>query len=494
MNRYIAALLLQAVLAGVALADAGSLNLSLKEALRLAVERNLNLKAELFSPAIAESEIHNSKSIYETHLTLDTSYRDSTTYSVPLQRSGDQDLFTLDPGAYRLLPSGGTIGVTFQNTYQDNDAVTPIGSYWSSSLGVNLSQPLLKNFGRETTELNIRVAESSKHGSLSQLKSLLMTTVAQVAGEYYRLGGLREDLESKKVSLQLANKVLTDTEARVKAGVMPAMEILNAQFGVSSREKELIDAEKAVSDQVDLLRLLLQVEGNKEIVPTDKPESIAYSLKEEESIGKALLSRPELEVLQSQVKTYELQSSVAKSQTKPDLNLVASAALTGADRYYDRGVERAGTMNYPVWSVGVKFDYPLGNQGAENDYIKSRLQLDQARVQLDSLKASIANEVKLAIRAVQSNYKQLDVADRGRLYADERLKAYMKRLEVGLATNKDLLDVENDLVAARSNQIRAQATYAFSLYQFWRSTGELLDREGIVIDSDRSDNLYRGIK
>jgi len=70
----------------------------------------------------------------------------------------------------------------------------------------------------------------------------------------------------------------------------------------------------------------------------------------------------------------------------------------------------------------------------------------------------------------------------------------MKRLEVGLATNKDLLEVESELVAARSNQIRAQATYAYSLYQYWRATGELLDKEGIVVTSERSDNLYRGVK
>lgn len=494
MNRYIAALLLQIVLSGGALAETGTLPLSLKEALRLAVERNLDLKAELFSPALAESDIRKSRSIYETHLTLDTSYQDSSSYSVPLKGEVDQTSFTVMPGAYRLLPSGGTIGVSLENTYQNIATLVPSDKYWSSSLDVTLSQPLLKNSGRETTELNIKVSESSKDGSISHLKTRIMSTVAQVAGEYFRLEGLREDLESKKVSLQLAKKVLADTEARVKAGVMPAMEILNAQFGVSTREKELIDAEKAVNDQIDLLRLLLQLDGTKEIVPTDKPGRDAYTINEDEAISKALSSRPELEELQSQLNIYELQSRVARSQTRPDLNLFMSAGVTGSDKKYGRNMERTGSMDYPFWSVGLQFDYPLGNQAAENDYIKSRLTLDQARVKYDSLKESIANEVRLAIRSMQANFKQLDVADRARAYADERLKAYMKRLEVGLATNKDLLDVENELVAARSNQIRAQATYAYSLYLLWRATGELLDKEGIGVSSDRSDNLYRGVK
>lgn len=494
MNKYSAALLLQSFLVGIAAADTGTMNLSLKDSLRYAIERNLDVKADYYLPAQAESDIRKNRAIYETHLTLDTSYRDSSTYSTAADMELQQSSFVVTPGAYRLLPSGGTLAVNYQNTRQENSTVSPVGTYWSSYLELSLNQPLLKNFGRETTELNIRVAEISKDGSLSQLKTRIMSTVAQVAGEYYRLGALQEDLASKQVSLQLAKKVLADTEARVKAGVMPAMEILNAQFGVSSREKDLIDAEKAVSDQVDLLRLLLQLDNGTDIVTTDRPDRTAYALNEAEAVSKALVNRPELEELMSQLKSFELQTSVAKSQTQPNLNLVTSAALTGADKKYGRNVERTGSMDYPVWSIGVQFDYPLGNQAAENDYVKSRLKTDQLMVQIDSLKASIANEVRLAIRAVQSNYKQLDVADRARAYADERLKAYMKKLEVGLATNKDLLDVENDLVAARTNQIRAQATYSYSLYQFWRTTGELLDREGIVVSSDRSDNLYRGVK
>lgn len=494
MKRYTAALLFQLLIVGSATADNGLISLSLKDSLRYALERNLDLWAGYYAPAQAESDVRKYRAIYETHLKLDTVYQDSATFSPTINGTVRQNSFDITPGAYRLLPSGGTLAVNYQNVRQESSSIGSPGSYWTSSLELSLNQPLLKNFGRETTELNIRVAETAKGGSLSHLKTQIMATVAQVATEYYRLGSLREDLESKKVSLQLAQKVLAETESRVKAGVMPAFEILNARFGVSSREKDLIDAEKAVRDQVDLLGLLLQLGSTSDIETTDKPERTAYALNEVEEIGKALATRPELEELLSQVKASELQSSVAKSQIQPNLNLATAVALTGADRKFGRTTERAGSMDYPVWSVGLQFDYPLGNQAAENDYIKSRLKTDQLKVQIDGMKASIANEVRLAIRAVQSNYKQLDVADRARAYADARLNAYLKKLEVGLATNKDLLDVENDLATARTNQIKAQAAYAISLQQLWKSTGELLDKNGIAISSERSDSLYRSVQ
>ncbi len=496
MKKYTVPLLLNLLFITTVSAENVPLKLSLKEAVKLSLERNLDLKAELYNPAQAEADVRKNRAIYELHLTLDSSYKDSRLYSPGLGKSYDQSTFRITPGAFQLLPSGGTLAVNYQNAKETNSTVAApaLGSFWNSTLGLTLSQPLLKNFGRESTELGIKVSEVSKETSLIHLKSRILTTVAQVRTEYFRLVSYREDLDSRKTSLELAQKVLSDTEARVKAGVLPAMEILNAQFGVSSRQKELIDAEKLVNDQVDILSQLIRLDKFSEIETTDKPDRATITMNEEDALKSALSVRPEIDELRSQLKGYELQAAVAKNMTKPSLNLVSTVGLTGIDKDYGRNNERLGSLDYPYWSVGIQLDYPLGNQAAESDYVKSRLKVDQTTVQINSLKSSIENEVKIAIRAVNSSYKQLDVADRARLYADERVKAYLKKSEVGLATTKDLLDVENDLATARANQIKAEVLYATSVNQYWKSTGELLEREGIKIDSAGSDALYKEVK
>lgn len=494
MKRSVALLLVLWSISSIAAAQDGPVRLSLKEAIKLAIEKNLDLKAELYTPAQYEADIRRNRAIYETHLTLNSSYYDATSYSAAANTGIDQSTLTVTPGAYQLLPSGGTLNLDFQNLQQKNSAAASLGSYWTSSLMLSLNQPLLKNFGRETTELAIRVAEISRDGSLSHLKSRVLATVAQICSEYYKLGSFTQDLESRRVSLDLAKRILVETEARVKAGVVPAMEILNAQFGVSSREKDLIDAEKAVRDQIDILAQLLQLDKVTDIIPVDTPSKEPYRVNEEDAVGKALANRPELEELQWQLNIAELQTRVAKNQTQPTLDFAAKAGLTGLDARYGRNSERLGSMEYPAWSVGLQLDYPLGNQAAENDYVKSRLKSEQLRTQLASQKSLLVSEVRIAVRTVQSAFKQLDVTDRARLYADERLKAYIKKSEVGLATNKDLLDVENDLATARSNQIKAQLAYSTALSQLWKSTGELLTREGITVDAARSDDLYRGAR
>jgi len=115
----------------------------------------------------------------------------------------------------------------------------------------------LRNFGREATELNVNVARFDKEGASERFRTKLSDTVAQVRNDYYKLYDLSENLAVQREAQLLANKILDETRCRVKAGVLPAMEILNAEFGSATREKAVIDAERAVKDQLDVLRLEL---------------------------------------------------------------------------------------------------------------------------------------------------------------------------------------------------------------------------------------------
>ena len=54
------------------------IKLSLGEAIKMAAERNLDIRAEFYNPAQYEADIHRNRSIYDPLLTLLTDYADST--------------------------------------------------------------------------------------------------------------------------------------------------------------------------------------------------------------------------------------------------------------------------------------------------------------------------------------------------------------------------------------------------------------------------------
>lgn len=472
--------------------------LTMADALKMAVEKNLDLRVELYNPAQQEAEFQKSRGIYNPTLNLQANYTDTTSYSTS-QLSGrywNQNVL-LNAGISQLLPSGATAALGFNNSYFFSDLAatsTGLSSYWQSSLGITLNQPLLKNFGREPTELIIDTARLTKDISLEKLGAKLISVVAQVRTEYYKLYSLREELEVRKVSLDLARRVLSETQARVRAGIMPAMEILNAEFGVASREKELIDAERAVQDQADVLVQLLQLQlAHGQVVETiEVPSKGQYEVSEQAEIKRAVNNRPELKELKRNQELLELQTRVSGNRTRPDLLLSATAATAGIGATYPKDMDRLSSGNYPAWGVGLVFNYPLGNQAAENEYRKNRLKLDQSALQIRNQEELISNEVRSAVRAIEANYKQLDVADRGRAFAEERLRAFVRKAEVGLSTTKEVLDVENDLAAAKNNQIKAQVAYANAITQLWKATGEILAKEQIRMSID-PDSLYKSL-
>jgi len=473
----------------VSAADAPMM-LTLREAIKMAAERNLDVRAELYNPAQFEAEINRNRSIYDPLLSIDAAYADKTTPAFISAASVNGQSADINSSLSQLFWTGGTVAAVFNNSYSNSNSFGLSGSRsWQSELGITLSQPLLKNAGRETTEVAIIRSRFSKYASIEHLHTLMINTVARVRTEYFKLYRLREQLAVRKVSLELSRRILGETKARVDAGVLPAMEILNAEFGAYSREKDVIDAEKALSDQLDVLRLLLQVERNSDITVTDFPSRELYQVSEDEVIIRAV-NRPDIKELRRALEINELETRVYGNNIRPDLRLLASAGIAGRDRTFSRDMESLGTFDSPFWSVGLNFSYPLGNRAAENDYRKSRLKTEQTALQIKSLEEGVAKDVKAAIRGVATGYKQIEVADRGRVYAEERLKAFIRKNEVGLATTKDVLDVENDLANAKNNQITALVVYNDAITQLWQVTGEILEREGIRIIENDADKLY----
>lgn len=471
-----------------------TVKLSMADAIRMAAERNLDVRAELYNPAQYEADINHYRGIYDPQLALQGNYTDSSRTSPGLLgpvASENREL-VLNSSLSRLFFTGGTAALTFNNSHNEGSSSASPSDYWQSSFGLSLSQPLLKNFGQESTEVNITVSRLSKYASMEAFNSKLLAVVAQIRNEYYKLYNLREQLEVKKVSLALAQKILSDTKGKVAAGVLPAMEILNAEFGVVSREKDLIDAEKAVADQVDVIRLMLQLDGVDDIAVTDLPRRELYQPSEGEAIRLAL-ARPDIKELKRRLEIAELQTRVFGNKTKPDLALTAGAAMNGFGGPYGRNMEKLGNFDSPVWNVGLNFSYPIGNNAAMNDYRKSRLKTEQTAIQIRGQEESVVNDVKNAIRSISSSFKQIEVTERGRSFAEERLRAFIRKNEVGLATTKDVLDVENDLATAKSNQITAVVNYANAVTRLWLVTGELLEREGIRIVEDDADKLYNNI-
>jgi outer membrane protein TolC len=479
--------LLLNVMAGVCSATDAQRLVTFEEAVLLAVSKNPGVLAAHLEPAAAEADYRKALGIYNPQLFVQGNYLDrSVPSSFITETETDTTVLSLQGGASQLFSTGGSLSLGLASSRSRSSPSVRLthSPAWDTAITLDLNQPLLKNFGAEATELSIRVARDTGRGSLQQFRAALMDTVLGVAIEYYGIVSLREELEVRRSSLSLARKILEDTRGRVAVGVLPAMEILNAEFGMATREKELIETERLLQDRLDALAYLLQMREPFALSELPSLHDTVLPLNDKEAIAIALDGRPEVREQRIALEIAELQERVALNRTRPDLSLTAGASLVGLSGSYDRSAEQVTSADYPSWNAGLRLSYPLGNDEALNDHARARVRLEQARLRFSAVRETVANEVRAALREVVANRKQQEVAERGKKYAEERFKAFQKKNEVGLATTRELLDVEQELAAARNNQIKARTELVLTRQRLWRATGELLEKNGVEVTDD----------
>ena len=118
---------------------------------------------------------------------------------------------------------------------------------------------------------------------------------------------------------------------------MAIVDVLQAQAAVASRVEQILLAEKAVRDQEDQFRRLLNpseddLRQDLRLVPMDKPLQTLEAISLEEAIDTALARRPEILQAAKNVDTSDLNVQFAKNQMLPNLSFQGTTGLAGLGR------------------------------------------------------------------------------------------------------------------------------------------------------------------
>src|SRR5512134_2110591 len=249
-----AALFLQPVLS-----TAQDIPVTVEDAVRMAIENNLDLKVQTFNPAIADTGIRGARGIYDTTLTAVLDALGQKGQTVPGSNlTIDQRNYNVNASIQQLVPTGGTTSAVLSNVWYEDNLGTSFSRYAQPRFSIAFSQPVLKGLGREVTEQGITLAEDSEEASIADWRQKAEDTAAVASARFYVLYNARENLETRKSSLAVARRIHEENQARVRAGVLASFELLDSELGVLAREADLLESERAVLDASDALKVYLQ--------------------------------------------------------------------------------------------------------------------------------------------------------------------------------------------------------------------------------------------
>jgi outer membrane protein len=476
--------------------DRPTLELSLEESVKRALENNNDIAVERYNPELSEESIRLYRGNYDPLLTSTINQRQATSPVTSAfagaQNAVDNKTTTYNFGAVQLLKTGGNARVDFTNNRGSTNSVfNTFNPSFNSSLNASLSQPFLRNFQIDSNRLQLKVARKNREISDVQFQQTVTNTVANVKDLYYDLLYAIDNLQAQRTSLSLAQKLLDENQIRVKVGTMAPLDVVAAQSEVASREEGVIVAEAALMDAEDAIKSAIFPKNDPSvwalrIVPTDRPTAEPFAVDVAAATLKALDQRTDVVAARKNLENADLNVKYASNQKLPDLSVVAAYGTVGVGGTiiqreglggpvittipggYSDALSSVFGRDFPTWTLGVNFSYPIFNRQAEATSARAQISREQTQTSLRRLEMQVASEVRSAGRAVETNYKRVESTRAARVLQEQRLDAEQKKFAAGMSTNFIVTQAQRDLALALVAELRAVADYRKSLVNFDR--------------------------
>jgi len=484
-------------------------SLTLEDAVVQAVRRNLGVEVQVYSFQQSDIAVTQANEKFMPSLSFDFTQEDQNSASYSWIQSADimttkSTVYTA--GVSQSIPFGGKLSLQlYGDKYDSNANFQTINPRYDGQLSFSFTQPLLKNFGWNTSRREILVARNSRDIAENTLRSTLLDTVYEVEQAYWNYVFQIESLKVERQSLGLAEALLDKSRKEIAIGTLAPKEILSSQSEVARIKADILQAEMMVKDSADQLRGLINAPLDQtpaDILPTDTPGFVKRDVSLDAELATALKNRPDLQSGTLGIRNKELDYSYARNQMLPQLDLQArywSPGLSG-DRILwqddnpltgivlgvvpggaGQAIKDAFGFRYSNWSVELTLTVPLSTifTRAAEGIAKAGLEQQLALMKQTEQKAYL--EVRSAVRAVETNYERVGARRTARELAEQKLEAEESKLKVGLSNNFFVLTYQNDLAVARTNELRAMIDYILAIASLDKATGVSLDKRNIRI-------------
>jgi outer membrane protein TolC len=495
----------------------GHLELSLHSYLELVMANNTGIQIQRLSLEMPRNNILRAYRPFDPLLTGSFQNRRTKTPSNDVL-AGAATLVQLNQPvqvAYQqTLPSGTQYTATFNaSKVSTNSGFQNYNPSLTSNLGINFSQPLLRNRGTYVNRLAIMSARSRYRQSEYDLKTTLQTLVSDAENAYWALINARESLKVMENALALAVKSLERSQRELQLGAISPLDIFDpeqrkarAEGLLSQAVFTLRQAEDAVRRQIgadldpDARNLpIVLTETSAEVMP-----GVSAPLDPEAEVEKALVARPELKSALQSLDIDELSIRSAKNNLLPDIALTGQYTTQGrGGNFYQRSnvftgsgsgtvlnvipggfgdaVDQMFGFGFPVWSVGLNLRLPIRDRGAAADMADALVRKRQDALRVRNVEQQIRLEVLNAVNQVESNKEAVRLAVVARDYAQKYVDAEQKKYDLGTSQMFFVLQAQGALVQAEADVVQSAVNYRRSILNLLRLTGQLLEERGISV-------------
>lgn len=489
------------------------LSLTMHDAIKMAVAKNLSIEVSKFNVRTSEYDLISAKGGYDPLLSADIGFTSATFPVTSLFQGGGTDAsvtqkeLAFNASFQRLLESGGNFKATYNNTRETTDSTaSTLNPIYRPTLTFDISQPLMRDFKIDATRRQIKLAKKQLDLTDVQFRQQVIDTITSVQRAYWDLVYALRNEQIQRESVELARVQLENNLRQVEAGTLAPIELRSTESNLELRKEFVITALQAITTAENTLKNLMLNDAadsmwSARIVPVDPAGLVPVGADLESSMKAAVLNRPELTQLQLRTELKQIDREFFKNQLKPQVDAFFQYSLRGTagtpaintqnpvfvpDQFiggYGRAIGTLFSADFPTYSVGVRFSFPIGNNVAEANFGRTEAELRQLDAENRRLVQSIQVEVRNALQSVDAARQRFEAAKASRVAAEAQLRGEEERFRAGLSTNFFVLDRQNQLSEARGREAQALTDYNKAIVELQRVTGTTDSVNGVAIES-----------
>ena len=479
-------------IAGVALVLAtGALacaepTLTLDDAIRLALEKNPQIKVQSYGRAIARADLLTAIGQFDPAIKFRRSYSESeapyaaSPFIGQINKEDDYSLTLEGVTPWGLQFSLGGSATNQRGTFVNNNE-----NAFASFGGLTVTQPLLRGFGPGSNFVGVRVAKANKGISDWQFRQTLIDTVTNVIEAYSDLAYAQQGLRIAERSRELAAGLLDENKKRFKVGSMSQSDVTQAEARTATRDETILFAQQSVRDATNRLRQLMgettfPIEpGAFGIETIVEPET---AINPAEDLTKAYNQRPDYQAAKLGIVIRKANDASARNQLLPQVDFVGSYGYNGLDPNFSASRHMVWHQENHSYSAGVVVSVPLTFAEGRGKARSARMQLRQAEADLSRLEQDIAVSVAHAAGELETTRKRVQADKHAFDLAKEALDAEIKKLRAGTSSTFFVLNLQEELIGAELSYYNALADQRRAHADYDREIGRTLDVRHVALD------------
>ncbi|HEY4485686.1 MAG TPA: TolC family protein [Nitrospiria bacterium] len=416
-------------------------SMTLEQARRLALERNLGIKSSEADLEGARAEMEGRYAGFFPKLSAEGRY----------SLIGEVPRIEIGAGAFSPAPP-----------LPPSDTLVRTGERANYTLRLSLEQPLFTGGAIYYAYRSARLGYASADLLHRQTVQDLLLRVELAYWDILKTEGLRD-----VAGLQVSDlkEHLRSVKATYDAGSVPYNEVLKTAVSLAEAEQHFLSARNTADLARMAMNNLLRQDLTSAFRPGAPSESGPFDLLSYEEASKtAAARRIDLQRAHTQVETMQARKDLARSGYYPSISAAAS---------YERARETAVVLpeNWEVMGVLRWTFWDWGRTGSEVSQAESRVR--RSEQDLQALTEAVALELREHHLRAQEAREKIAVTRGAVEQARENFRITEERFKAGMTTNTEVLDAESLLASARANQTNA-------IYDFFSARARLNRAMGIM--------------